>query len=380
MRSALVLGLACTLFAVGCGGGSPTSPSMMTSSMPGTPGATAGATITGSVTNASAPRSLPAASRAYAGGLMVQVVGTTISVAVGPNGEFTLQGVPAGDVRLRFTGDGCDATITLTGLQTGETVVIKVTVSGTTAKLDDDSRDNSDHEKVEVNGIVSDLVKTPPTFRFRIGSRVVNGDATTEFFGDGNRGETIADLVEGARVEVKGEMRSGEVFALRIHINPNSSPDPIEIEAEGQIVAKGGSGSNLVLTVRAMNGLEVTVYTSAATTVKRGSQVLTLDALAVGQTIEAEGTAHAGGGLDATKISIEDDDDSDTEMEVEGALSGLANSCPSVSFTVKGVSVFTNAATSYPAGSCASLKNGDSVKVKGTKQPDGRLLALQVKR
>lgn len=380
MRSALVLGLACTLFAVGCGGGSPTSPSMMTSSMPGTPGAAAGATITGSVTNASAPRSLPSASRAYAGGLMVQVVGTPISVVVGPSGEFTLQGVPAGDVRLRFTGDGCDATITLAGLQAGQTLQIKVTVSGATATLDHDSRDG-DHEKVEVNGIVSDLVKTPPTFSFRIGSKVVNGDTTTEFFGDGNRANSVADLVEGARVEVKGEMRTGAVFALRIHINPNSAPDPLEIEVEGQIVAKGGSGSNLVLTVRPKSGVEVTVYTSAATTVKRGSQALTLDALAVGQTIEAEGTAHPGGGIDAKKISIEDDGDTDTEMEVEGALSGLTKACPSATFAVNSVSVYTNGATIYSGGlSCATLKEGDKVEVKGTKQPDGRLLASQIKR
>jgi hypothetical protein len=73
---------------------------------------------------------------------VVQIVGTSVSAAV-TNGQFTLQGVPPGDQRLRFTGNGCDASVTVTGLKSGDSIQIKVTVSGTTATLDYDSRNNS---------------------------------------------------------------------------------------------------------------------------------------------------------------------------------------------------------------------------------------------
>ena len=72
---------------------------------------------------------------------------------------------------------------------------------------------------VNVNGIVESLSGPAADFTFMIGSREIRGDATTVFYGDDDVLLTFAALVNGARVEVKGEMRDGFVFAVRIHVN-----------------------------------------------------------------------------------------------------------------------------------------------------------------
>ena len=72
---------------------------------------------------------------------------------------------------------------------------------------------------VEVNGTIDSLTGSATAFQFNIGSRVVKGDAATDFFGDGDKPDSFADLKNGARVEVKGQQRDGFVYATRIHIN-----------------------------------------------------------------------------------------------------------------------------------------------------------------
>ena len=42
-------------------------------------------------------------------GLIVTVVGTSMTAPVNPNGTFVLTNVPPGDIQLRFTGPGTDA-------------------------------------------------------------------------------------------------------------------------------------------------------------------------------------------------------------------------------------------------------------------------------
>ena len=56
--------------------------------------------------------------------LTVTIVGTKISTDIDVNGQFTLTGVPPGNVQLRFTGSGVDATIVLSGIAAGDRVTI----------------------------------------------------------------------------------------------------------------------------------------------------------------------------------------------------------------------------------------------------------------
>lgn len=381
MRSLLAVCLATILAAAACGGGSPsvTAPSPIGGGTPGSPGATTGATITGSVTTTSAPRAA-VVSGPMATGLIVQVVGTSLSATVNPDGSFTLTGVPGGDVRLRFTGPGIDASCTIMAVQEQEQIQIKVTLTGSTAVIESQQRGNSDHASFPINGIVSAITKTPPTFKFTVNGQEILGDAATQFYGDGDKPDTLDSLAIGVRVEVKAERKTdGTVYAVRIHVNDDAEDDDQEVEFDGKITATDGAATP-TLTVTNLSSDAIIVKTTTSTVVRRRGDVQPLTALQIGQTVEVEGTKNADGSVTAKKISIEDDE-SDGKFEIEGTLSGLKGTCPAINFGVNGYSIYTTSVGSFKdMAACEALRNGDKVEVKGTRQADGRVLASEVKK
>jgi len=68
---------------------------------------------------------------------------------------------------------------------------------------------------LNINGDVSLFTGTIAAFQFNIGTRVIKGDANTEFFGN----SAFSDLANGKRVEVKGSQRDGFVYATRMKVN-----------------------------------------------------------------------------------------------------------------------------------------------------------------
>jgi hypothetical protein len=240
-----------------------------------------------------------------------------------------------------------------------------------------------------VNGIVELLNKTTPppgfVFTFKVGSREVRGDAGTTFYGDHDVPLSLDSLIEGARVEVKGEQGNGYVYAVRIHINGPTTPEPPQDDSasvEGRLKSKTGTAPVLTLTIAATGG-DVTVTTTSATEVQRRGDVQTLADLAVGQTIHAVGTRQADGTLVARKLQIKDDEPEGAFL-IEGSLGGLKGTCPVMSFGVNGYTVKTSAATRYypdvpaPGATCEDLKSGTKIGVEGKRQPDGSVLAEKV--
>ena len=230
---------------------------------------------------------------------------------------------------------------------------------------------------VEVNGVIDTLTGSASAFSFKIGSRLVKGDANTAFFGDGDKPDTFADLKEGSRVEVKGEQRDDFVYAVRIHINgPDTSDDPQDDSASihGVLKAMSGAVPNLVLTVDT-----TTVRTSSSTQVKRRGDFQTLNELKTGQSLHVIGVRQSNGSLDARLIEI-DDDATGGEFEIEGALGGLKGTCPAIQFGVNGFSVQTSASTTFEGVACSALKSGDKIQVKGTRNADGSVAATKVKK
>ena len=230
---------------------------------------------------------------------------------------------------------------------------------------------------VEVNGVIDTLTGSASTFSFKVGSRLVKGDANTTFFGDGDKPDTFADLKEGSRVEVKGEQRDDYVYAVRIHINggDDTDTDPQDDSASihGVLKAMSGATPNFVLTVDT-----TTVRTSSSTQVKRRGDVQTLAELKVGQSLHVVGVRQSNGSLDARLIEINDDAPGG-EFEIEGSLGGLKGTCPSIQFGVNGFSITTSAATTFEGTACSALKSGTKVTVKGLKQADGSVAATRIK-
>ena len=245
---------------------------------------------------------------------------------------------------------------------------------------------------VNVNGIVESLDGDPlapeMTFTFKIGSRVIQGNGETDFFGDNDAALTDEDLKNGQRVEVKGEQRNGFVYAVRVHINGltgTETPQQDSASVEGTLTADPtGSEPTLTLLLDTKFG-PVTVTTTSATVVQRRGSVVTLAALDEGQTIHAVGTRMADTTIGARFLQIKDDA-TDGIFTIAGPLGGLKGVCPAFSFSVNGYSIATDAATVWdwvpaPApGECPELKNGMKVEVKGNRQAGGSVLAETVTR
>lgn len=443
---AVVVALA--IFVTNCGGGSatPTGPSSS--------GSSTSATISGSVR--SGATFLASSTGNAMPGLTVTVAGTNISSAVDVAGQFTLRGVPAGDVELVFTAPGVNSTLRVSQVKPSESITINVNVVSGSVVVDSEVRSTSGEEQIEgrvesvpptmtantikvagrvvktdaatrieqggttrafadlligmrvhvrgtpsgsdllasriqiqntnpwlpvnVNGVIDTLSGDATLFSFKVGSRLVKGDSLTEWFGTGNTAGTFSLLQNGVRVEVKGQQRDDYVYAERIHVNTSDDDDDDDdgqdssASIQGTLTAMSGTRPNLTLTVTG-----TTVRTSAGTEVKRRGDVQTLAELQVGMTVHVIGTRQSDGSLDARRIEIRDDEVGDP-VEIEGSVGGLKGTCPAVTFGINGFDVVTNASTTFAGGTCVALKNGDRVKVKGTRQGNGSFLATSVTR
>ena len=155
-------------------------------------------------------------------------------------------------------------------------------------------------------------------------------------------------------------------------------------EVEGRINAGSLAGScaahNLSFTIGTTK-----VVTNASTQFKDAR----CEALKGDSKVEVKGTRQSDGSILATSVEGDDDDDEEenedrNEVELKGAIAAgsLGGSCAAsnLSFRVSSTLVKTNGSTQFKDAACASLKAGDSVEVKGARQPDNSVLATRVER
>jgi hypothetical protein len=129
-----------------------------------------GAVIVGQVNSEAAPITsgstvgIPTTTSAFTNGdsasVTVNVVGTSISAKTNGQGQFTLTGVPPGEVRLEFGGRGGGGTISISGVRVDDEVRISVTLNGVDARVDSESRskrggDGNRVSQSELKGAVS---------------------------------------------------------------------------------------------------------------------------------------------------------------------------------------------------------------------------------
>jgi len=147
--------------------------------------------------------------------LTVSINGTNISSNVDGNGQFELTGVPPGDVTLKFSGAGVNASITLTGVPASAQINITVTLNGNSARLED-REDDQDEDGNELEGSVSNLSGSCATsLTFTLQGSTVKTDANTKFE-DGQ----CSQIVNGTKVEVEGTNEGNNaVLAKVVEIN-----------------------------------------------------------------------------------------------------------------------------------------------------------------
>jgi hypothetical protein len=207
------------LVAAGCGDSSfsPASPSLINRA------STTGAVISGTVTGMTAQvtSSLTATTRAsVTRPVTVRVVGTDISSTIDGSGRFQLNNVPPGDVALRFTGEGFDATLTVRDVETGDRIDIRVRVTDSSVRIDaerrdrngDDGDDGRDDDGDGLEGVVSGLLGTCPDISFMVRRTLVRADDRTRYE-DG----TCSRVRNDRRLDVHGVRQfDGLIQATRI--------------------------------------------------------------------------------------------------------------------------------------------------------------------
>lgn len=198
------------------------------------------------------------------------------------------------------------------------------------------------------------------------------GDVPLRFSGQGiNAQLVIGSVTERQQVEIQVALSGSHARVTSEH---RSSPDN-RVEQRGTVSALAGTCPSLTFTVGT-----TTFYTDASTRFEHGRCVDTRN----GDRVHAEGARQADGRVLASEVEFEgqddddDDDDDRDEVEVRGVVSGLAGTCPALTFTVNGVQILTNASTRFEHGTCADTRNNDRVEVEGSRQADGRVLARKV--
>lgn len=278
--------LALALGATGCGS---------TGDLPTGASPVSGATVQGTVNGAAGAASEGVRALSASGAdIRVTVVGTSLSTTTDGSGRFTIQGVPTGNVVLRFQGPGVDATLRIEGLLDGQVLTISVQVNGSQATV---VTPPTGQQRVELSGVIQSI-NAP---RFQVGGRSVVTDAATRFNGKG-RIQSVADLRVGDRVEVKGTQQSdGSVLAREVKREEGADDDD-----DGEAELKGRIES---ISPTSLQVAGKTVRTDASTRIERDDRRIALTDLRVGERVEVKGVRQSDGSILARRIEVEDDDD-----------------------------------------------------------------------
>ena len=291
-----------TAVAAACGGNasmSPTAPSV-------TRAGASGAVIIGQVSGASAPIATRDASSAIGtrdtsgtfgtlgtlatSSITVKITGTNISTVTDGQGQFTLTGVPPGDVQLEFSGQGTSAKIVISGVSAQDEIRISITLNGNNAHVDSERRNRrEDGDKGhDLAGPVASLSGTCPTLAFILqGTRVTTTASTTIAHGN------CTDLRNGVQVEATGVRGTdGTLAASRIEIEDRQMD---EAEVTGAASGLSGTCPNLTFTVQ---GTKVT------TTANTKFDGITCARVQNGTIVEVEGRRQADGTIAAAKVEL----------------------------------------------------------------------------
>lgn len=385
MRKLFVLVASVALLSAGCGGGSktPTAPSSSQGASASASPVTGSGTINGTLKTGSA----------VASGMTVGVVNTSLSTRSDSSGRFTLASVPAGNVSLRISGNGADATVAVGTLQASQTMQVTVNVSGSSASVEDDENENE--PEAEVKGPIQ-TISSP---NFTVGGRTVRTTSST-IFKNGSATVGFSALKQNMVVEVKGTLDGSTLNATVVEIeNENEAPNPgpgnpgAEAEVKGAISGLTGTASNFTFKIGSdtIKGNSSTTFDSSRNS-GPGKPTITFADLKNGLTVEVKGTRD-GTTVTASRIKVEneaDDDDEDenenedNEVELKGTLGtitaiGAGCSAGTIRSTVAGTTFTTSASTRFETA-CSSLTAGMRVEVEGTRQSNGQVLASKVKR
>ena len=285
----LAIGIALLATSIACGGNasgslSPTGPSGNGSG---------GAVINGRVRGLSTPVTANSFAPLATSSVRVTISGTNISSNVDGNGQFTLTGVPPGDVTMQFSGPGVSASITLKGVTADQQITIDVTLNGNSARLDSDTRRRDGGHEIE--GHITAVDASARTIT--VGGSVIAVPAGTRIH-RGETAKTFADLKVGVDVEVETMMNGSTLTATDVKIEDDEDDDARDglMEVSGAVSNVSGSCPTLTFVVQ-----NRTVVTTGNTRFDLGC-----DKIKNTVRVEAKGALAANGSLMATSVELDD--------------------------------------------------------------------------
>lgn len=233
---------------------------------------------------------------------------------------------------------------------------------------------NDGHRKGHVEGesVVSSLVPSTscPTLSFIIAGETVRTTTSTVYTGG-----TCADIKPGVHLGVKGDFEIDDtVIASTIVFKRDDDDDHDGKFVEGNaVVTSLVTGTSCPALSFVADGF--TIKTSTATHFSSG----TCADIVPGRPLTIQGMMLANGTVNATHIVLKGDHPTDVEGDVVIASLVAGTTCPALGFTVSGHTVRTNTATVFEHGTCADLKVGVRIQVKGLMQTDGSVTATRIK-
>lgn len=294
----------------------------------------------------------------------LQVEGkATVTAVTGtcPTVVLTIAGIPVTvDATTTFpSGQSCGP------LAANQLVEVRgmLTISGGALSVVATTIEIEDGNEGEGEGRVTDIQGTCPNVTLTVDGLTVKADALTRYV-PANRGAGCDQIKVGTKIRVKAVPATGGGYRARL----------IEIkghrrfgEGEGRITQVTGVCPDATIYFGA-----TAVQVNAATNFVGGSCA----DLAVGVRVQARGFKDD----DATANVASWIRFKSKRVEGRSTVSAVSGTCPVLAFTVAGVvKVVTDASTRFEDGTCASIRVGTKVRVKGDmKTDDGEVIAEEV--
>ncbi len=227
-------------------------------------------------------------------GVTVTVVSTGQSAMTDASGNFTLTGVPSGDVDLHLKRSDFDVTVKIT-VPAGSTANITISVVGSSAVVTPRG-----HAGEEIEGLVQSTGATLVVLDNRLGAVTVKTDSTT-IIRRGDAAIPISQIQVGMRVHVKAMLQTdGTYLATEILLQDEKVGGERDVEGTVGTVNAGDRS----FTVTTVSG-PITVTTNSGTTFKKKGSTASFSDIVMGTMVDVEGTLQSDGSVLARKVTIE---------------------------------------------------------------------------
>jgi len=218
-------------------------------------------------------------------------------------------------------------------------------------------------QPVSVFGTVDGVSGQCPAITISINGIAVKTNTLTVYAGIGGCG-AVKTGDAGGVTGLRGS--DGTVTAALVSL---TTPSPLPLSFTGTITKLSGGCPDLVMTIGLFE-----VHTRAIT----GFDGKPCSELKVGDRVTVTGTKTGSDAVIANGVDASAPPPS-TTVNVIGSVEKLSGSCPSLTLTVNGTEVRTNASTTFGvSGGCVGIRVGDKGLVAGVKQSDGAVLATFV--